>query len=67
MKRKHADDWDDSYWSHDVSHTTVRQLVLEELDIEIGLRSRLEETIQGRIAWAMQMQAALRTRSEGTS
>ena len=37
----------------------ARQLVLEELDLEIRLRQRLKETIESRIGWAACLQTSL--------
>ncbi|KAG2018083.1 hypothetical protein CC2G_007534 [Coprinopsis cinerea AmutBmut pab1-1] len=34
--------------------------ILADIDTEIALRGRLEETLQGRIQWALSMQSALR-------
>jgi hypothetical protein len=40
-------------------YTVARQLVLEELDLEIRLRQRLKETIESRIGWATCLQSSL--------
>ncbi|KAI9465012.1 hypothetical protein BJY52DRAFT_1184056 [Lactarius psammicola] len=40
-------------------YTVARQLVLEELDLEICLRQRLKETIESRIGWATCLQTSL--------
>ena len=40
-------------------YTVARQLVLEELDLEIRLRQRLKETIESRIGWATCLQTSL--------
>ncbi|KAI0310697.1 hypothetical protein OF83DRAFT_1178296 [Amylostereum chailletii] len=37
----------------------ARQLVLEEVDLEVGIRQRLEETIHSRITWALMLQKTL--------
>jgi hypothetical protein len=59
MKRKRAQE-------HGIQHpSTVRRLLAEELDVEIGLRSFLEETIQARISWANKLQEALQSTTEG--
>src|SRR6266404_5086243 len=40
-------------------YTVARQLVLEELDLEIHMRERLKETIESRIGWATCLQTSL--------
>jgi hypothetical protein len=40
-------------------YTVARQLVLEELDLEIRVRQRLKETIESRIGWATCLQTSL--------
>jgi hypothetical protein len=40
-------------------YTVARQLVLEELDLEIRVRQRLKETIESRIGWATSLQTSL--------
>ncbi|KAH8104757.1 hypothetical protein BXZ70DRAFT_613963 [Cristinia sonorae] len=48
---------------------TCRQLFLEEIDLEIALRERLQKTIQSRITWALLLQdnaARALTSSENT-
>lgn len=40
-------------------YTVARQLVLEELDLEIRVRKRLKETIESRIGWATCLQTSL--------
>ncbi len=37
----------------------ARQLVLDELNMEIGTRERLQETLESRIAWATCLQSSL--------
>ncbi|PCH40183.1 hypothetical protein WOLCODRAFT_150222 [Wolfiporia cocos MD-104 SS10] len=48
------------------SHPTPRQLLLEEIDVELGLRERLCETVQSRLRWASLLQESLgkNTRNE---
>ena len=36
-------------------YTVVRQLILEELDLEIRVRQRLKETVESRIGWATRL------------
>lgn len=40
-------------------YTVARQLVLEELDLEIRVRQRLKEAIESRIDWATCLQTSL--------
>ena len=40
-------------------YTVARQLVLEELDLEIRVRQRLKETVESRIGWATCLQTSL--------
>ncbi|KAH8977976.1 hypothetical protein EDB86DRAFT_2996886 [Lactarius hatsudake] len=40
-------------------YAVARQLVLEELDLEIRVRQRLKETIESRIGWATCLQTSL--------
>ncbi|KAI9443449.1 hypothetical protein H4582DRAFT_1924809 [Lactarius indigo] len=40
-------------------YAVARQLVLEELDLEIRMRQRLKETIESRIGWATCLQTSL--------
>ncbi|KAL4251232.1 hypothetical protein ABKN59_006315 [Abortiporus biennis] len=53
------------------SHPTPRQIVLEELDLEIALRERLLSTVQSRLTWALVLQqqtvSALNTSGENES
>ncbi|OCH91897.1 hypothetical protein OBBRIDRAFT_774513 [Obba rivulosa] len=44
---------------HEHSHTLRRQVILEEVDLEIGLRKRLSETVQSRLTWALVLQETL--------
>ena len=37
----------------------ARQVVLDELNVEIGVRERLQETLESRIAWATCLQSSL--------
>ena len=37
----------------------TRQLVLDELNMEISVRERLQETVESRIAWATCLQSSL--------
>ena len=41
-------------------YTVARQLVLEELDLEIRVRQRLKETIESRIGWATCLETVVR-------
>jgi hypothetical protein len=41
-------------------YTVARQLVLEELDLEIRVRQRLKETIESRIGWATCLKTVVR-------
>jgi hypothetical protein len=43
----------------------ARQLVLEELDLEIRIGQKLQETVESRIAWATYLQSSLSAVSEG--
>lgn len=45
-------------------YAITRQLVLEELDMEIHMRERLQETVESRIAWATCLQSSLGTVAE---
>ncbi|VDC01353.1 unnamed protein product [Peniophora sp. CBMAI 1063] len=38
----------------------TQRFVLEQIDLEIGIRRRLEETVNSRMAWALQLQQSLR-------
>ncbi|KZV66845.1 hypothetical protein PENSPDRAFT_688630 [Peniophora sp. CONT] len=38
----------------------TQRLVLEQIDLEIGIRRRLEETVNSRMTWALQLQESLR-------
>ncbi|TFY62462.1 hypothetical protein EVJ58_g3849 [Rhodofomes roseus] len=38
---------------------TPQQILLEELDVEVGLRERLYETVNSRLTWALLLQEAL--------
>ncbi|KAF8272820.1 hypothetical protein EI94DRAFT_1717507 [Lactarius quietus] len=40
-------------------YTVARQLVLEEIDLEIRVRQRMKETIESRIGWASCLQTSL--------
>ncbi|KDQ50500.1 hypothetical protein JAAARDRAFT_51235 [Jaapia argillacea MUCL 33604] len=40
-------------------HVTKKQLILEEIDLEIGLRERLAATVNSQITWALILQEAL--------
>jgi hypothetical protein len=40
--------------------TSAYRILDEELDIEIGLRTRMLEVLQGRIAWAQTLQNTMR-------
>ncbi|KAI9452441.1 hypothetical protein F5148DRAFT_502809 [Russula earlei] len=40
-------------------YAAPRQLILEELDTEIHVRERLQETVESRIAWATRLQSSL--------
>ena len=40
-------------------NAVTRQLVLDELNMEICLRERLQETVESRIAWATCLQSSL--------
>ncbi|KAH9841474.1 uncharacterized protein C8Q71DRAFT_884337 [Rhodofomes roseus] len=42
-----------------VAVPTPQQIVLEELDVELGLRERLYETVNSRLTWALLLQEAL--------
>jgi hypothetical protein len=43
------------------------QVVARELDVEIGMRTRLLDVLHSRIAWAEQLQAALKAeKTDGT-
>jgi hypothetical protein len=50
-------------------YAATRQLVLDELDTEIHVRERLQETVESRIAWATCLQSSLGAVAEkqGTS
>ena len=37
----------------------ARQVVLDELNMEIGVRERLQDTLESRIAWATCLQSSL--------
>ncbi|KAK7054687.1 hypothetical protein VNI00_003150 [Paramarasmius palmivorus] len=57
---------DDAFGMHpnkrrkiDEDESRYVQAIIPEVDIEIGLRERLAETIEGRIAWALALQEAL--------
>ncbi|EIN12796.1 hypothetical protein PUNSTDRAFT_124482 [Punctularia strigosozonata HHB-11173 SS5] len=43
----------------------IRQVILEELDVEIGLRERLARILRGRLAWATSLKTALTTDGVG--
>ena len=45
-------------------YAVTRQLILEELDMEIRVRERLQETVESRIAWATCLQSSLGAVSE---
>lgn len=47
-------------------YNVARQLVLEELDLEIHVRQRLKETIESRIGWASCLKTVVRE-SQGAS
>lgn len=55
-KRKRSDGG--MSWSRD-SIAASRQLILEELDLEIDVRQRVHDMIQSRITWALILQEAL--------
>ncbi|KAI0027781.1 hypothetical protein K488DRAFT_15597, partial [Vararia minispora EC-137] len=38
-----------------------RRIVFEEIDLEIGIRQRLQETVHSRIAWALLLQESLKS------
>ena len=40
-------------------NAVARQLVLDELNMEICVRERLQETVESRIAWATCLQSSL--------
>lgn len=40
-------------------YEVARQLVLDELDLEIRMGQKLQETVESRIAWAMYLQSSL--------
>ena len=46
-----------------------QRFVLEQIDLEVGMRQRLVETVNARMSWAMQLQQSIRTGkvSQGTS
>ncbi|KAI0264001.1 hypothetical protein BC834DRAFT_885036 [Gloeopeniophorella convolvens] len=63
-KRKRTPDTDDDMMGlHDHSemagYAIARQLIYEEVDLEISIRQRLQETIESRIAWASRLQNCL--------
>jgi hypothetical protein len=45
-------------------YDVARQLVLEELDLEICLGQKLQQTVESRIAWATYLQSSLSAVSE---
>ncbi|CCM01170.1 uncharacterized protein FIBRA_03218 [Fibroporia radiculosa] len=49
------------------NNPSTRQVILEELDVEIGLRRRLSETIHSRLTWALLLQKALNSTPNGTN
>ena len=46
-----------------------QRFVLEQIDLEVGMRQRMVETATARMSWAMQLQQSIRTGkvSQGTS
>ena len=46
--------------------SSCRRVILEEIDLEIGLHERLSETVQSRITWAFLLQEALQHDLPGT-
>ena len=42
-----------------VTEDAIRALLLEEIDHEIALRTRLQETVQSRLTWALILQETL--------
>ncbi|KZT73877.1 hypothetical protein DAEQUDRAFT_721361 [Daedalea quercina L-15889] len=52
---------------NDAAGPTYQQLVLEEVDVELGLRQRLYETIHSRVTWALLLQEALEKESRPRS
>jgi hypothetical protein len=46
-------------------YDVARRLVLEELDLEIRMEQRLQETVESRIAWATHLQSSLSAVYEG--
>jgi hypothetical protein len=47
------------------SNKVLHHVISEELELEIGIRQRLAETIEGRIAWAVQLRKSLLSGVEG--
>jgi hypothetical protein len=43
----------------------MRQVLAEELDLEIALRQRLSNTIESRITWALLLQESLMKDANG--
>ena len=51
--------------SAESTRTPLRQIVAEEIDLEIALRERLVETIESKITWALLLQEQLDKSSYG--
>ncbi|KAL0580194.1 hypothetical protein V5O48_001787 [Marasmius crinis-equi] len=53
----------------EIDETEARylQAIIPEIDVEIGLRERLAETIEARIAWALLLQEALQNDTSSSS
>ena len=49
---------------HDAGQA-LKAVLNEELDIEIGLRNRLKETVESRLSWALVLQDALEKHQDG--
>ncbi|KAF9820734.1 hypothetical protein IEO21_01177 [Rhodonia placenta] len=64
MKRRRTDGYD---LSVQPSTPSTRQLVLEEIDLELGLRQRLSDTVRSRLTWALLLQEALENNLQGTN
>ncbi|KIK41923.1 hypothetical protein CY34DRAFT_805487 [Suillus luteus UH-Slu-Lm8-n1] len=59
---EHPDDIDDleiKSMTEDEADLGIRQLIAEEIDLEIAIRQRLLNTIDSRITWALLLQEAL--------
>ncbi|KAF8643233.1 hypothetical protein AX16_009122 [Volvariella volvacea WC 439] len=62
-KRRKLDEGPQELYSIGDVHNSALYHVLDDVDLEIGLRSRLMETVESRITWALCLQNALNQES----